>query len=327
MTIDWQQFAEIIKSNDRFLLTSHVRPDCDALGSELGMAGVLEQLGKEVLIVNSDATPPNIAFIDPQKKIKQLGEDISVEQLADIQVLIVLDTSAWIQLGRMDEVVKTTKAKKLIVDHHVSEDDLGAISFKNTNAEAAGRLVVEAADALGVKLTPEIARPLFAALATDTGWYRFSSVHGDTYKLASRLVDAGASPAEIYGQLYEQETLPRTLLKGVVLSRIESECDGRFVHTYARQSDFEKVNALPSDTENLVNQALAISGTDVAIFLVEQPSGSVKCSFRSRNTAFDCSQVASKFGGGGHRAAAGATLDGPFESARDRLLQHVRASM
>src|SRR5215208_6700701 len=99
MSIDWLKFVENIQAHQRFLLTSHVRPDCDALGSELGMAGVLEALGKEVLVVNGQTTPPNLQFIDPQHKLKALGVDIQASELEKVEVLIILDTSAWAQLG------------------------------------------------------------------------------------------------------------------------------------------------------------------------------------------------------------------------------------
>ena len=119
MTVNWDRFAEIVHQNERFLLTSHIRPDCDALGSELGMAGVLEALGKQTIIVNGHATPPNLAFIDPQKRIQTIGEDVQIEDLADREVLMVLDTSAWAQLGPMGDVLKNFPGTKLCIDHHV----------------------------------------------------------------------------------------------------------------------------------------------------------------------------------------------------------------
>ncbi|MEX0676550.1 MAG: DHH family phosphoesterase, partial [Pirellulales bacterium] len=175
MSIHWPRFTELVQSHDRFLLTSHVRPDCDALGSELGLAGVLDALGKDVLVVNAQKTPPNLAFIDPTDRLKTLGVDVEPFHLDGCEVLIVLDTSAWAQLGSMADVVRASQAHKAILDHHVGEDDMGAELFKNPEAEATGRLVLEAARHLGVRITPEIARPLFAAIATDTGWFRFGS--------------------------------------------------------------------------------------------------------------------------------------------------------
>ena len=323
MSVDWSAFVEVIKAHQKFVLTSHIRPDCDALGSELGMAGVLEALGKDVVIVNGHSTPPNLAFIDPTQRIRTIGEDIQLEDLEDREVLMVLDTSAWAQLGPMGDVLKATSAKKIILDHHVSSDDLGAEPFKNTEAEATGRLVLEAAEQLSVQLTPEIATPLFAAVATDTGWYRFASAGSGTYRLAAKLIDAGASPPEIYGELYEQETLGRCRLRGVILSRLETELDGRLVHTYVLKEDFDKCGAVPQDTEDAINLSLAISGTEFAIILVEQKTGGFKLSFRSR-CALDCSKVAEHFGGGGHKAAAGAFIDEPFETAQSAVLDHVR---
>ena len=147
---------------------------------------MLEALGKHVIIVNGQATPPNLAFIDPEKKLQTLGTDVKPAELAAVQVLLVLDTSAWAQLGPMAEVVRTTVAHKAVLDHHIDSDDLGAELFKDTKAEATGRLVLEAAKHLRVKLTPDLARPLFAAIATDTGWFRFASVSGDTFRAAGR---------------------------------------------------------------------------------------------------------------------------------------------
>ena len=326
MTIDWQRFAEVIQSHERFLLTSHIRPDCDALGSELGMAGLLDALGKQVMILNGQRTPPNLAFIDPDQRIQVVGEDVTTEELSDIDLLMVLDTSAWVQLGPMADVVCDTTAKKVIVDHHVSEDDLGAESFKNTSAEATGRLVVEAAEHLGVALTPQMAEPLFAALATDTGWFRFASTNSGTYLTAAKLVDAGASPDHIFRELYEQDTAARVRLRGVILARAQTELAGRLAHTWVLQQDFEQTGALPSDTEDAINMVLAIHGVEFAVILVEQQAGGFKLSFRSRCNV-EASAIAELFEGGGHKAAAGATISGTFEEVQPRVLDAVREAM
>ncbi len=322
--IDWKRFKEVIAANKSFCLVSHIRPDCDALGSEIGMACVLESLGKTVQIINGDSTPDNIAFIDPTQRIKVVDVDIQKHEI-DVDVFMILDTSAWAQLGPMSEVIKTTSAKVMVLDHHVSADDLGAEEFKNTTAEATGRLVIEAADALGVSLTPEMAIPLYAAIATDTGWYRFPAANAETYRFAARLIDAGASPPQTYADLYEQETVGRVRLRGTVLARTETELDGRFVHTYAIQDDFSKTGAVQTDTENLVNLTLEISGTQFAVIFVEQPTGGYKLSFRSR-CDLTASGVAEQFNGGGHVAAAGAFLpEGTLEENRDKVLSYIRA--
>ena len=251
MSINWNRFCEIINSHQTFLLSSHVRPDCDALGSELGMAGILTSLGKQVTIVNGDAVPPNLAFIDPEQCILQLGEDIQPADLVDFEVMMVLDTSSWAQLGPMGDILRSAGGIKMVLDHHVGEDDLGAKLFKNTTAEATGRLVVEAGGELGVPLTAKIAVPLFAAQATDTGWYRFQSTTGDALRIAAQLVDAGAVPQDLYASLYEQETLGRLRLRGIILAKTTTELDGLLAYTYVEQRDFDQAGALQSDTEDV----------------------------------------------------------------------------
>lgn len=323
---NWPRFVELVRDNQRFLLTSHVRPDCDALGSELAMAAILEGLGKDVLVVNGFTTPPNLRFLDPKRKLKQLGTDVSVDQLDSYDVLMVLDTTAWAQLGGMGEVIRTSGATKIVLDHHVSEDDLGAELFKDTSAEATGRLVIEAADELGVEITPEVARALFVAMATDTGWFRFSSTSGATLRLAARLVDAGAVPDQLYQELYEDDTLARLQLIGRTMARARTELDGRLIHTYIELSDFAATRAHPADSEDMINMTLSVAGTEAAVTLVEQKTGGMKISFRSRGD-LDCSRVAEQFGGGGHKKAAGAFLDEPLKSAQSKVLDAVRKAM
>jgi phosphoesterase RecJ-like protein len=326
--IDWAAFRALIQQHDRFLLTSHIRPDCDALGSELGMAGVLEAMGKSVRVVNGQTTPPNLAFIDPAGKLETIDEDVTADELADRQVMIVLDTSAWAQLGPMGDVLRGAgpDVKKAVLDHHVGEDDLSAMLFKNTSAEATGRLVFEAAQHLGVPVTPEIATPLFAALATDTGWFRFPSAGPVAYRAAADMIAAGAYPPEIYAALYERDTAGRVRLRGVILSRVETLLDGALVHTHVLKEDFGATGSLPSDTEDVINLTLAIEGTRAAVILIEQPGGGFKISFRSR-CQMDCSQVARSFGGGGHKAAAGAFVEGTLDEVRPRVLQAVMDAM
>ncbi|MBM4004945.1 MAG: bifunctional oligoribonuclease/PAP phosphatase NrnA [Planctomycetes bacterium] len=326
MSIPWHEFKALLAKRQRVLLTSHVRPDCDALGSELGMAGVLEALGKQVRIVNGQATPPNLAFIDPGRRIEVLGEVVTAKDLDDRELLIILDTSAWAQLGPMGEVVRGTAAFKAVVDHHVSQDELGAEPFKDTSSESTGRLVLEFAKYAQVPLTPAIATPLFAAMATDTGWFRFRSAGSVAYRAAAELIDAGADPAVIFSELYEQDTLARVRLRGLILCNVRNELEGRLAHTCVRLADFQETGALPSDTEDVINMLLAIRGTEVAVIFVEQQSGAFKISFRSR-CSLDCNQLAARFGGGGHKAAAGAMIAGTYADVAAKVLDAVRGAM
>jgi len=326
MPIDWQPLADIIHNNTRFVLTSHVRPDADAIGSEMGLKGLLESLGKTVSIVNPSATPNHLQFLDPTGTIQKLGSDIKPKLARDTDVHLILDTSAWQQLTDMRAVLEKTEARKVVIDHHVSSDDLGATEFKDVEASATGVLIAELAQHMNLRPTTEVAEALFCAIATDTGWFRFSNTDSRTLQAAAWLIECGARPQVLYQQLYERSSLARLKLHGRVLDRVILECDGRLAHTYVLRDDFKQTGAHPSDTEDLVNECLTIDGTEVAIIVVEQQSKQAKVSFRSR-TDLDVAAIAERFGGGGHMKASGAMLPGPLMEARDTVLQALRDAL
>jgi phosphoesterase RecJ-like protein len=322
MRLDWATVLGVLRDARSFVLTSHVRPDCDALGSELGMLGILEAIGKDVRIVNAQATPANLQWIDPDHRLESLAEGVKKDDLVSRDVLIVLDTSAWAQLGAMGDVAKAMREKVLVIDHHVSEDDLSDRWFKDTSAEATARIVYEIGLRLKVPLSKRIATPLYAGLSTDTGGFRFPNVSGESFRVAARLVDAGADPTAIYRELFEQDSLARLHLVGRTLAGAQASHGGRVIVSTVRQSDIKEVQAQPADTEDLVNLTLAVKGTEVAVILIEQPDGRIKTSFRSRSQV-DCNALAARFGGGGHKAAAGAILPGPFDVAHEQVLAAV----
>lgn len=325
MSLDWESLQKLLENHQRFVLTSHIRPDCDALGSELGMAGLLQAMGKEVVIVNGHPTPPILTFLDPAQTILVVGDTISASEVTG-DCLIVLDTSAWAQLGPMADVLRKFTGPKIVIDHHVGEDDLGAIFFKDTSAEATGHLVAKLAKYLQMTITRNMANALYAAIATDTGWFRFQSTTSETYRVIAELVDAGASPSAIYGDLYERDTIGRVRLRGRILARAQVESNGQLVHTFVRKEDFIESGALASDTEDAINMTLAIEGTKVAVILIEQLKGGFKVSFRSR-CHVDCNELARLFGGGGHRAAAGAFVEAEFTDLQMRVLHAARTAL
>jgi len=324
MVIPWEPLRGVLISNRRFVLSSHVRPDADAIGSELGLAAILKSLGKEVRIVNPSAIPPTLDFLDPNRQILKIGEGIRPEALLETDVHIVVDTSSWSQLQEVGQMMRRSSARRVVIDHHASSDDLGALEFKDIEAEATGALILEMADALDLPIPREVAGPLFCAIATDTGWFRFSSVRESTLRAAARLIDLGARPDVLYRQLYEQFSLGRIRLAGCVLSRVTLDCDGKLAYTWVESADFDRCGARPVDTEDLVNECLKIAGTQCAFIAVEQLNKSVKISFRSR-AGVDVAALAEQFGGGGHKQASGATLTGSLPEARERVLFALRA--
>ena len=322
--IDWPLFCKHITSAKRVLLTSHVRPDGDSIGSEIAMLRAMQTLGKEVRIINDHPVPPSLRFLDPNNEILRLSEldESQRNWMETIDLFWVVDTSSWMQLGEMGPVMQQSKAQKIVLDHHAIGNDLGAEMFVNPTAEATGSICFEAVKALGIPLTKELAVPIYVAIATDTGWFRFNSVQSSTFRTIAELLDVGVRPDEMYQILHEQESLARIRLIGRALERTEPYLDGKVVCSWLTLDDFDQFHALASDSEDIVNMPLQISGTKFAVMLVEQRTGGFKISFRSRCDV-DCSRLASLFQGGGHKRAAGATLFDSFEVCKRKILDAV----
>ena len=321
MTIQWEPLRPILTANQRFVISSHVRPDADAIGSEIGLARVLQALGKTVQIINTSPTPANLYFLDPSREVMQLGVGATVADVAAAEVHFVVDTSSWMQLSDVGKAMRDSTARRVVIDHHVSADDLGALEFKDTQSEATGSLIFDLSQFLGVTLPPDAATALFAAIATDTGWFRFSAVSSRTMRTVGQLMECGASPHTVFRELYEQASLARMHLVGRALERMMLDCDGELAYTTIPWTDFAELGATSSDTEDLVNECLKITGTKAAFIAIELQNHQVKVSFRSRTEGVNVAAVSEQFGGGGHRQAAGATLAGPYPQAIAKALE------
>lgn len=320
MPIDWSPLIDMVRSNHRFVLSSHVRPDADALGSELALAATLEAMGKSVRIVNPSQAPPGLAFLDPDRRAIKLGDGITADEIRDTDAHFIVDTSAWVQLQEVGTAFRNSKAQaRACIDHHVSSDDLGCLVLKDTTAAACGELIFEFIEALGQSISEKTATVLYCAIATDTGWFRFPSTTQRTMTIAGKLIACGAQPHVLYRQIYEQHSAARMRLVGRVLSRITVDCDGRLAWLSVTQDDFRDTGAVPSDTEDLVNECLRIAGVQAAFIAVEQQNQTIKCSLRSR-ADLNVAAVAELFGGGGHRQAAGTVLPGPLNDALAKIL-------
>jgi phosphoesterase RecJ-like protein len=325
--IDWAPLADLVETHDRFLVTTHVRPDGDALGSEVGMAGLLRQKGKDVRVVNASPTPPRYDFLDPDRTLFEwLGNTVKPAQLADREVAIILDLSSWNQLGDMAELIRRFPGPRAIIDHHVSQDDLGATVFKDSKAEATGMLVMQAITALGCQLTLEIATGLLTAIAMDTGWFHHSSTRAGTLRAVAELVDAGARIDQIYRKLFERNTLARLKLIGETLRNLKTELDGRVAYATISKEDLLRTGAIPQDSEDLVDYTVSMRGVELGLLFIEQLRGGAKVSIRTR-TGIDCAKLAAQFGGGGHKEAAGATISGSMTECVERVLQAVRQTL
>jgi phosphoesterase RecJ-like protein len=324
MAIDWAPFVDFVRRHDRFVLTTHVRPDGDGLGSMIALADALDARGKSVQMTVASAVPPRYDFLDHDQRIQRYRPPGS--EFRQSQAIVVLDTGTWNQLGDFGVFLRDFPSDRVVIDHHLTQDDLGALRLVDASAEATGRLVFEAITALGGPIRPPAAQALFVALAMDTGWFRHSNTGPATFNLASTLISAGARPTAAYDALFERNTLARMRLTGMVLERLQLNHHGKICHTEIHQGDYEATGAQPQDSEDLINYTRGIIGVEVGLFFMEQPRGGVKVSFRSRERV-DVARLAEEFGGGGHRLASGAILNASLDDARALVLKAVAEAL
>lgn len=324
MPIDWTGFGELVHKHQRFLLTTHVRPDADGLGSMLALAGGLRWLGKDSRLVLASTFPSRYRFMDPEGQLRQF--DPPWDEYRSAQAAIILDTGTWNQLGAFGTFLQDFPGPRAVIDHHMTQDDLGAKRYVDTAAEATGRLVHEALGHLQVPVSPAIAAHLFCALAMDTGWFRHGNTRPESLELAAVLVRAGADPTALYEELFERNSEGRLRLLGRVLERLGTACGGKVAWLELYQSDYEATGSKPQDSEDLVNYPRSLDGVEVGLFFMEQPRGGVKVSFRSKGQV-DVARLAERWGGGGHRQASGAILTTTLAEARSRVLEALAAEL
>jgi phosphoesterase RecJ-like protein len=324
MSLDWTPFVDFVRPHTRFLLLTHVRPDGDALGSQLAMASLLEQLGKKARTVIGSRFPERYSFMDTAKRIERFNSQNDC--FAWAEAIIVLDTGTWNQLGECGPAMQQRPVPKFVIDHHLTQDDLGASRHVDAQSEATGRLVYEAYEAFGKTPNSDAATSMFIAVAMDTGWFRHSNMRPDTFALAEKLMLAGAKPEWIDEQLYGRNSLGRMRLNGRVLERMALEFGGQACCTEVYLKDYPETGAVPADTEDFVQHTRAVADVEVGLMFIEQVDGRVKVSFRSREKV-NVADLAKKFGGGGHARAAGATVAGPIAAARKVILAAVAEAL
>jgi phosphoesterase RecJ-like protein len=324
---DFQKAIELIKSSKKVLLTSHTRPDGDACGSLRAMQISLEAIGKETMPVFMSPIPDWYKFMFDDKQPDILGNDITKEQMHaghfdECDLIIIVDTNSYVQLPQFGEWLKETDTQVLVIDHHVTGDGLGMLELIDTTAAAAGEIVYDLLSHAGWPITESIAEVLFIALATDSGWFKFSNADSRIYHNAAAMIEAGAKPNDIYKKLYQCYTPQRMRLMVRMLGSLELHFDDRLAMQVVLRKDFDETGATGADTENMIDECQRIESVEVAALLVELADGGFRCSIRSKGHV-DVRQVAQRYGGGGHTMAAGVNLPGPLEKAKKMVLDTV----
>ena len=306
MNITMEQAAEKLMAAKKLLITAHVNPDGDAVGSVLGLSAFLRGRGKTVTVMIDDKLPKNLSFLPGYDRIVRPEEG----KKADAELLVILDTS----LDRIGEVAKAAEGLSVLnIDHHISNDGKADFLY-NDNRAAASEMIFEIVDHLGGDFTPEIATPLYTGMATDTGFFKFSNTRPETMRAAARLLEAGVRPEQVSESLEEK---PESIVRGqaAALQTMELSYGGRVAGLYL---DKELATSLET-TEGFIDFVRVIEGVEIAVLIKCMDENFCRVSVRSKG--LDVSKVAMKFGGGGHIRAAGFPIKKPLAEAKKDVLE------
>ncbi len=312
-----RQIAEIIQKGRTFLVTSHVRLDGDAVGSELALYEALKSLGKEAVVYNQDRTPQMYAFLpDAGIIVNRLGP------LDGFDAVFVLDCSEIERMG--EEAPRIAGIRRIVnIDHHISNDRYGHLTLTDPEASSTGEMIFRLIDGMGIELTRDMAVNLYTAILTDTGAFRYSNTGPKTFAVAGRLLEKGADPAWIAQMVYETFPAVKIRLLGRALSTLEFDWQGRIAAVTVSKKMLEDAGAQWEHTEGFVEYPRSIEGVQVAAFFSEISEGLYKVSLRSKGR-FSVEEVARKFGGGGHINAAACRIQGDYDAVKRRLFDAIK---
>jgi len=307
-----QDVLHQIEQRERFVLTSHARPDGDAIGSALACCQILRAMGKQADVVLHDGVPRiyrALPFADQVLQANRVPGDY------DAAIILECDSIHRTRLEGMEDRFLIS------VDHHVSGRPFAHVNWIDPHAVATAEMVFRLAREAGTPFSPDIATCLYTALMTDTGSFMFQGTNQHTFALARELVLAGADPSHCARNIYFAHSVAKIRLLGEALRNLHTE--GHVGWTWVTQEQMERWGAKEEDCEGLVNYVLSIGEVEVAAFFRELPDGRVRVSLRSKGK-LDVSRVADRFGGGGHECASGCAVDGPLDEAVRQVLEILR---
>lgn len=312
-----KEAAEFLRNNDNFLLTSHVNPDGDGIGSILGLAGLLRQMGKSFHVICADPPQDKLGFLHAYNIIETFDE--AMKGKLSFNAAIIVDVPHMDRVGATATLLKKD-AKLLVIDHHISCEHFGTVNLVIPEAAASAQIIAMLYDELGKTFDANSAEALYVGLSIDTGRFRFSNVTPAVFRLAARLVEAGAAPDILADLLYYNDPIETKIGLAKVIESIELHDGGK---TAIAWLDYDFMNSevgKKMDDEGFVNQPLAIKGVQTAFLIREKEKGKLRISLRSRTDDVDVNNLAEKFGGGGHARASGCRMEGVSIDEAKKLL-------
>lgn len=311
---------QFFQHHQRFVLTTHVNPDGDAIGCEMALALWLQARGKTVDVVNHNATPLVFRFLDPDGIIRVFDPVNDAAILRNADAIILLDTNHLSRVASMEQTARSSPATKICIDHHLDPEPFADIALLDPGATSTGEILYNFFRTTTDNALPlRIAQALYVAILTDTGSFRYPRVGAGTHRMIAHLIECGADPVELYNRVFNRWSAGRLRLLGEMLSRLETAYDGRLTHVTVTQEMLRETGSLEEDTDNFTSYLMSMDGAVAGMLFLELPSG-FKVSFRSHGD-IAINELAREFGGNGHKNAAGARLvDGVLSEWRPAIV-------
>lgn len=304
------QIVGRIRACESAVIACHRNPDGDAIGSLLALGLALRKSGKTARVICHDEVPARFRFLP-------MANEVTTAATADLGIAV--DAASLEQLGTSHDSLQRCNSF-VKIDHHAEGDSFGDLEWVDTNAAAVGEMLVDLCGELDVALDVDIAQCLLTAIVTDTGSFRFANTRSATFAAASKLMTTGVDFASLVERIYWDRPFSSAHLTGLVMSRAQTAGDGEVVWSYLTNDDFVNANGTASDADHLSNELRSIEGVQAAALFRETPESVVRVSLRSRG-GVDVAAAAQKFGGGGHRNAAGCRYED--ESVRQQIIEEV----
>jgi len=315
-----EKIAEALRRHDKFVVSTHVNPDGDAIGSCLALKWMLDAMGKTAWVINPESTPEKLQFLDPENTIVVYDAPICDPILESAEVHCTVDVSEPGRVGSVLEPLRAAGLVEIVIDHHPGNNHKADLAYIDPQASATGLLLCDLIETLGLPLSPRVAELLYVAIMTDTGSFRYTNTDGRTHRATARLIEAGAEPQRLYSAIYERDSIERFRLYQKVIGTAQFAAGGQLAWMVCPKEFFEQTGTRNTDLEDFVNTPRSLKTVEVSILFSQPRSGTVRISMRSKNR-LDVSRLAARFGGGGHVRAAGAVVEMSLEEAQKQVLQ------
>ncbi|MGB2980649.1 MAG: bifunctional oligoribonuclease/PAP phosphatase NrnA [Candidatus Zixiibacteriota bacterium] len=321
-----KKITNLIEGSRAVLITSHQDPDGDSVGSQLALAELLEGQGKTCRIINQGPLSSRYMFLDPQKKIEDVdGLQLQKGALAGFDPVFVLDCTSLSRLGQVERLLPS-EATIINIDHHPDNERFGTVNYLDVGASAAGEMIFSLLEACDFSISPAVATQLYAAILSDTGRFKFPNTSPRCLRVCAELVASGADPKYVTNQIYFNHSPAFLKLLGSILSSPEIVDRGRICAMTLEQSLLADLKIDPREIEGVVDYSLFVKGVEIGLLFTEKGDGKTKVNLRSQNE-YDVSKIARCFGGGGHRNAAGCTVNQNLEQTKRIILEQVKKTL